>query len=346
MTVRYGVVGCAGIGNTHAEAVNETPDAELVACCDLDEDAAETFTEDHGVDHQFTSATEMIESADVDAVSICTPSGTHADLTVECAEAGADILCEKPLDVTVERVNRMLEAADREGVTLAGVYQWRTFAASRFTRATIADGQLGDLVLGDTTVKWFRSQGYYDSAAWRGTRDMDGGVLMNQAPHQIDRLQWLGGGVESVTANVETLEREMESEDTAAILLRFENGALGTIEATTTTPAGRSNTSLDGTQGSIGLENDALTHYELADETGEIDHFGRDTETLDPDLSAYEFEYGEGHVGVVGDFVAAIRDGREPMVPAEEARQAIDINLAAYRSAKTGEEIDLEDIRQ
>jgi predicted dehydrogenase len=345
MVVRYGIVGCAGIGNNHARAVTDTEDGELVAVCDVDPDAATEFGAEYGVENHFTDVTTMVEAADVDAVSICTPSGTHGELSIGAAEAGADVLCEKPLEITVEDLNAMIESVEAAGARLGGVYQKRTYPSSRFAKAAIDDGRFGQFTLGDAAVRWFRSQPYYDSAEWRGTRALDGGVLMNQAPHYIDLLQWLGGGVESVRAHCETLARDMESEDTAVLLLQFENGAVGTIRATTTTPTGRSAVCLDGTTGSIGLREEDVTHYEVEVDDPDREHFTSETESPSPDLADYEFEYGTGHRGVVGDFVAAVRDDRPPMVPAREAREAIDINLAAYRSSETGREVALSELR-
>jgi predicted dehydrogenase len=287
----------------------------------------------------------MVDDAAVDAVSVCTPSGTHGDVTVEAARAGADVLCEKPLEITVEGLNHTIEAVEDAGVRLGGVYQKRTYPSTRFAKAVVDEGRLGQLTVADATVKWLRTQPYYDSAAWRGTRALDGGVLMNQAPHGIDLLQWLGGGVESVIAHCETLARDMECEDTAALLLRFENGAIGTIEATTTTPAGRSEVCLDGTKGSVGIDEERVTHYEVEVESPERDRTGTETTSPSPDLEDYTFEYGTGHRGVVGDFVAAVRDDRPPMVPATEARKAVDVNLAAYRSSETGREVVLSELR-
>jgi predicted dehydrogenase len=344
-TLQYGIVGCGGIGASHAEAVEAADGATLRAICDLDETAAAEFADEHGIDEQYTSAAAMIE-AGVDAVSICTPSGTHADLTVECAEAGAHVLCEKPLEVRVDRLSWMLDAVERAGVTFGGVYQTRTEPAAQFAKHAVEAGRLGDLLVGDAEVDWFRPQSYYDSAGWRGTRDLDGGVLMNQAPHTIDRLQWLVGDVESVAAHCETLDRDMESEDTAALLLRFENGAVGTIRATTAAPAGHSGTTVDGTDGTLRLAGDSVERYEVADPAGGTKHMHRDTTAPEFDLDDHAFPFGEGHEAVVADFVTAVHEGRDPMVPAEEARKAIDINLAAYRSAETGDEVYLDDLSE
>lgn len=330
MTVRYGIIGCAGIGGTHAEAVKSASGATLVACADLDQDAAETFGDDNDI-QAFTDVTTMIDEADVDAVSVCTPSGTHADVVCDAAQAGANVLCEKPLDVYADRIDRMIAVCESEGVTLAGVFQKRASEASQAAKEAVESGDIGDLVLADATVKWYRSQDYYDSAAWRGTRDMDGGCLMNQAIHEIDRLNWLTGGIESVQARTDRLARDFECEDTAVLSLRFENGSLGSIEATTATIGGESGLELNGTDGSITLRGSTITHFE----TGEGEQ----------DLDTADYEWGDAHEVTIQDFVDALREGREPMIPGIEARRAVDVIFAAYESAKRGgEEIKIADL--
>jgi UDP-N-acetyl-2-amino-2-deoxyglucuronate dehydrogenase len=331
-TLRYGIVGCAGVGNTHADSVRAADGVELVACADVDGAAATTFADDHGVANTYTDVTEMVSDADVDAVSVCTPSGTHADVVVELAAASAHVLCEKPLDVYGDRMDEMIAACDDAGVTLAGVFQKRFAPASQFMKEVVESGDLGQPILGDTMVKWFRSQAYYDSGTWRGTRDMDGGCLLNQAIHNIDRLQWLMGGVESVNAVTGSLAREMECEDTAAITLEFANGAVGTIEATTAVKGGSDRTELNGTEGTIVVEHNDVTAFSVG--TDEEEHYTAATESRDVDLPS--FEWGDGHDDVLNDFVEAVREGREPAVPGREARKAVDIILAAYESSETG----------
>lgn len=335
--LRYGIVGCAGIGNTHAEAIGEVENADLVACADVNEEAAAEFVAEHAPDAEIYAETgAMIRESDVEAVSVCTPSGTHADIACEAAEAGAHVLCEKPLDVYRDRIDRMVETCESAGVTLAGVYQKRFEPHGRRAKRAIDDGEIGDPVSASLTVDWFRSQPYYDSGEWRGTRAMDGGVLLNQAIHAIDRLQWLLGGVEEVAATTDTLAREMESEDTAAIVIRFASGALGTIEATTATKGGSRRTEVNGTEGSLELEAGELS---LEVGTGEEGFYGAETERRE--VKGVPHDCGAGHVGVVRDFVEAVRTGREPEVPAQEARVAVDTILAAYDSSESGDRIEL-----
>lgn len=341
-SIRYGIVGCSGVGNTHARAVENAEGADLVACADVVREAADRFAEEHDVPAAFTDPATMVEDADVDAVSVCTPSGTHADVVVELAAVGAHVLCEKPLDVYADRVNEMLAAVDDAGVTLAGVFQRRFEPDVRRAKRAIEDGELGTPIFGDTAVKWFRPQSYYDSGGWRGTRDMDGGCLMNQGIHEIDKLQWLMGGVESVAAVTDTLARDLDCEDTAAISLRFENGALGTIAATTAVKGGTDRTELNGTEGTIALGESEITDFRIG--TGEESRYSAETESRPVEGDPHPC--GTGHEGVVQDFVDAVREGRDPEVPAREAREAVDVILAAYRSAETGEWVALDELRE
>lgn len=347
-TIRYGIIGCAGVGTSiHAPAVKTAEGAELVACCDMVEDAAREFADEHDTEAWHTDVTEMVEDSEVDAVSVCTPSGTHTELAIEVMEAGADVLCEKPLDVFADRIDSMIKASDEADALLAGVFQHRLDPAARFARETITEGVLGRPMLGDTTVKWFRSQDYYDASGWRGTRKMDGGVLMNQAIHSIDLLQWMMGDVAVVHAMIDTTERDMECENVATINLEFKNGAHGTIEATTAVKGGASRIELNGTEGSISLSENSLSSYVIGVEDRKESHYSAATDdrTETIDIDGYESEAGIGHEGVIQDFVDALQEEREPMVPAREARKAVDIILAAYESAETGKEVQLEDNR-
>lgn len=339
MPLRYGIIGCAGIGNTHASAVRAAEGAELIACADVDDNIAREFADDHDISSYYLDVGEMIEDADIDAVSVCTPSGTHAQVTIEAAEAGADILCEKPLDVYADRVDTMIDVCDDADVTLAGVFQERFNPDVRRAKHAIENGEIGQPILGETAVRWFRPQSYYDSGGWRGTREMDGGALMNQGIHSIDTLQWLLGGVTELTAFTDALARDLECEDTGTMTLRFENGALGTIQATTAVKGGTDQTTINGTEGSIVLDNrgDGIVEFQVG--TGKESRYGAETEprTVEGD----PHPCGTEHLGAVQDFISALREGREPEVPASEARHALDIILAAYESAETGNTVSV-----
>ncbi|KZN22672.1 oxidoreductase [Haladaptatus sp. R4] len=339
--LRYGIVGCIGIGQTHGQAVQNVDGVELVACSDVVPENAQSFAEEFDC-VAYTDTTEMIKDANIDAISVCTPSGTHSQVVIEAAEAGAHILCEKPLDIFADRMDKMITACDDAGVTLAGVFQRRYDPPARRAKQAIDDGDFGDLVLGDTAVKWFRSQEYYDSGDWRGTREMDGGVLMNQAIHMIDRLCWLVGDVEEIWAAVDNVDRILDCEDTATMAVRFVNGTLGTIEGTTAVKGGLTRTEVNGTEGSITIKEDEISHFEVG--TGEESFYHSETEHHDAngDISPL----GTGHEAVVQDFVNALHEGHDPAVTGHEARKPVDIILAAYAAAERGEPVSPVDIRE
>lgn len=340
-SLHYAVVGCSGVGRTHADGVRDADGVELVAGVDLDDDAAREFTEEYDV-AGFTDLETAVEEAGIDAVSVCTPSGTHSSIVVECAGLGLDVLCEKPLDVTAERVNEMVAACEEADATLAGIFQRRTHPGARRAKQAIAEGEFGSLVLAAVDVRWHRSQEYYDRAEWRGTRAMDGGVLMNQAIHGIDMLGWLGGGVGRVSADLATLAHDIEVPDTAVINVRLGSGALGQIRATTaahgTEPDAAQAThpvalDLTGRDGSLRLVRDEIESFETSEGPVEVDLDDRS-------------EFGVGHTMQTQDFVDSLHENREPMVPASEARKAVDVILAAYESDERDEPVDIAEIRE
>ena len=329
--LRYAIVGCSSIGDEHAKSVKSANGVELVAGVDLDESAVREFAERHGT-VPYTELESAVKENEIDAVSVCTPSGTHADVVVDCADLGVNVLCEKPLDVKAERVNRMIDACEDANVTLAGIFQRRTYPGARRAREAVVDGELGPLVLGDVAVAWERSQSYYDGAEWRGTREMDGGVLMNQAIHGIDLLQWIGGGIDRVSADLDTLAHEINVEDTAVINVRFESGALGQIRATTAAHVDHPVTvNVTGERGSLQIAREEVERFETVDGPVAFD--------------AKRPERGVGHKKQVQDFVDALRDGREPMVPGTEARKAVDIILAAYESDERDRPVTIAEVR-
>lgn len=340
MGIDFAIAGIGAAGEMHARAIADAEGADLVAGSCRTESKGEAFADEFDC-AWYADTGAMLDDEDVDAVSVCTPSGTHAEVVTEAAQAGAHVLCEKPLDVYADRMDAMIEACDDAGVTLAGVFQKRFDPAARRAKAAIDDGTLGDLVLADTRAKWFRSQSYYDSTGWRGTRDVDGGVLMAQAIHLIDRLLWFAGGVEEVWAATDNVDRALECEDTAALALRFENGALGTIEGTTAVKGGQTATEVNGTDGSLTVDGDGLSHFEVG--TGEESQFHAETDARSVETD--DVEWGDNHDTTVQDFVDAIREGRDPAVTGREARRAVDLVLAAYAAAERGEPVRPSDVR-
>ncbi len=329
--LRYGIVGCAGMGTNHADAVTETDGATLVACADIDEENARTFATRYGTTW-YESPLEMAVDEGLDAVSICTPNGTHAEIVTALAGESVDILCEKPLEVTPKRVARIADAVEREGITFGCVFQRRTFGGPRLARDAVKDGRFGDIVLGNVQVKWHRKRSYYEDVGWHGTEDLDGGILLTQALHGIDLLQWTSGGIDRVAAQTETIHHDIDVPDTVVAGVEFSNGGYGQITATTATyPQEPMTLQLHGTEGSLRWRQNELEAFETVDGTG--------TET------PTEFHLGPEHLGQVRDFVNAIQENREPMIPIDEACKPHDIVFAIETATDRGEWVDVATVR-
>ena len=289
----------------------------------------------------------MLSGADLDAVCVCTPSGMHARDAITAMEAGKDVVIEKPVDVTLGATNRLLEAKRATGRKVAVVSQHRFDAATVAVHEAISKKKFGRLTVGSAEVRWWRSQAYYDSAGWRGTWELDGGgVLINQAIHSIDLLQWLMGPVIEVTAYTGLIAHErMEVEDTAAAILKFAGGALGTIIATTSAyPGLTARITVHGDQGSAVIDDDELAYFHAAGEQ-EADAYGGGENQVKQVIERYGgMRSGPGaganlsmtHRDQILDFIEAVREDHEPSINIEEGRKPLAIIAAIYESARTG----------
>jgi predicted dehydrogenase len=340
--IRFALIGAGNIGRIYGDAFAHVPDAEIAVVCDPVIAAAESLAGKVGA--AFTGDyAAAVTRAGVDAVVVATPSGTHAEIAVAAAEAGKHLLVEKPLDITLERVDAIIAAAEKAGVTLGSVFPLRFSEGVHKTREALAAGRLGRLALADVFVKWYRPQGYYDGS-WRGTWALDGGgALMNQSIHQIDLAQWLAGPVTSVIGRTATLAHKMETEDTASAVLTMQNGALGVIQGSTACwPGDQARVELHGDRGTIALEEGRIVMWKLADAApGEEEAMlnletGGGTGAADPTAIGYE-----KHRRQIADFVGALREGRPPAVQGAEGRRAVEIILAIYRSAESGLPVSL-----
>ena len=347
--VRHAIVGCGVIGPVHAEAVIQHPAAELVAVCDVLMDRAEACAARYG-GRPYTDFAEMLERERPDSVSICTPHHNHAEVAVRCLEAGVHVLCEKPLDARIEAMDRMIESARRTGRILAGVFQHRFDPVNVAIKQAIDEGAFGRVLNAGATIRCMRREAYYRSADWRGTWAGEGGaVLINQAIHSIDMMQWLAGRVRSVSGKFANLTHEgvIEAEDVASASLEFESGALGTIEATSSSykdfDAG---VHVYGTKGSVRLATGWPNEVIALDMESEAE-----ARQLRDRLQAAAQEeaaptvgkacYGNSHARQIEDFIEAVRDGRPPRVSAESARHPVEIVLAVYESGRTGRTVTI-----
>lgn len=334
--LNVGISGAGTIGRIHAEALRNIDGVTLVAVAEPREDAGEAFVREFG-GTLFGSFVEMLAHDPLDLVIVTTPSGLHPDQVVLAAEAGKHVITEKPMAITAEGLDRMIEATERAGVQLAVIFQNRLSADVLRTKRAIEAGVLGTPVLANGAMYWHRTQDYYDAnGGWRGTWALDGGgALMNQAIHTVDLLQWLMGGIRSVRAHTATLSHEIETEDTATASFTFRNGALGTITATTSAPKDWPiRIEIVGTAGRITLENNVLTMWDAPMKPEDIALTDEDLALVDGWVPDEPF--GKGHERQLRMIFEAIAGGRQPYVPGREAREAVDCILAVYEAAREG----------
>ncbi len=338
--IGYAVVGL-GVGKNHAKAAFESEYAELVAVCDLIEEKLEKAKEDYEGVLTYTDYDEMLANPDIDIVSICVPSGMHADFAVKAMEAGKNVLVEKPIDITVEAAMKIEEARVRTGKIAGVVHQNRNNANMKPIREAIESGRLGKLILGDFAVKWYRTQEYYDNGGWRGTWEMDGGgSLMNQAVHTVDLMQWLMGDVESVTSQMGIFNHKIETEDLTASLVKFKSGAVATFISTTCAYPGLcTGIRVYGEKGSIEADGDELLCWKIVDNAENEEQEMLEKYSGNSSAAALDPTLCLGHKSMVEDIIAAVRDNRPPQIMPLEAIKSVRIVNAVYESAKTGKPV-------
>lgn len=340
----FGIIGCGMIANFHAKAIADIEGAELKACYNPTLPRAQKLAEEFGC-QAYDDLSAMLAHDGVDVVTICSPSGAHMEPCLEAAGAGKHVIVEKPLDVTVDRCNQMIDACEKAGVKLATIFPSRFHQSSKLMKEAVDAGRFGKLALGDAYVKWFRTQEYYDSGEWRGTWKLDGGgALMNQAIHSVDLLLWLMGPAVEVMAHTATLAHErIEVEDVCTATIKFANGALGVVEATTAGfPGALKKIELTGSTGTAILEEEDIIKWEFAepadaDEALRAEMQGK-TKTgggaADPAAIGHH-----AHAELFRDFLAAIADDRPPAIDGVEGRRSVELIIAIYESAKTGKAV-------
>ena len=338
--VKFGIIGLGSIADVHAEALAQCPNCELTACYSPSPDKADRFAQKYGLE-PYTDSESFFNSSGIQAVSVATPSGCHLEAALGAIEKGKHIIVEKPLEITVERCRKIIDAANAKGVKLSGIFQSRFYDAPRLVKKAIDAGRFGTPVLGSAYVKWFRSQAYYDSGAWRGTWEIDGGgALMNQSIHAVDLLQWFMGPVTEIGAFTETLaHKRIAVEDTGAAVLKFANGALGVIEGTTGSyPGALKKIEITGTEGSAVIEEDMLKVWQFKDERKEDEEirerFGKKSDSAGG-ASDPKAILSEGHAKQFCDFADAIIRDRKPFISGEDALCAVRIVTAIYESKRS-----------
>lgn len=346
MAIGFGIVGCGMIAKFHAKAIRDISGAKLVGCQSRSLSKAQSFADEFGAT-AYESLDDMLANKDIHIVTICTPSGAHLEPAIAAAEAGKHVIIEKPLEITLKRCDQIIAACEKNNVLLATIFPSRFHKSAQLMKKAVDAGRFGRLTMGDAYVKWYRTQEYYDSGAWRGTWKLDGGgALMNQAIHSVDLLAWLMGPAESITAHTTTLAHErIAVEDVAVATIRFENGALGVIEASTAAyPGYLKRIELHGTDGSAVLEEEDIKKWDFrkvlkSDEALKAEMAGK-TETgggaADPAAIGHH-----GHLAQFKDFVNAVKKGTKPAIDGKEGRKAVEIILAIYKAAESGKTVSL-----
>jgi UDP-N-acetyl-2-amino-2-deoxyglucuronate dehydrogenase len=332
MTLRYGLVGAGVIAPTHLDAIAALDDVELVGIAAHNVDAAAAFAHAYGC-RAFARNDELLECG-VDVIVVATPHPSHAELTIAALESGAHVLCEKPLAPETREADAMIAAADRTGRLLGVCFQQRFRPVVAAARRLLDEGRLGTLVRASIVDPLYRPHAYYRSAEWRGTWSGEGGgVLMNQAPHTLDLLCHLAGLPTTVWGLAQHRGQPMETEDTATALLSYAGGAVGTLAVSTLEP-GVQRIELVGDRGRVEIVGESLAFERFEPPISE--HLTGATEIFDaPDrlAEAVDLPTGRGdHVDVHADFAAAVREGREPLVPAREALWSLELANAVVLS--------------
>jgi UDP-N-acetyl-2-amino-2-deoxyglucuronate dehydrogenase len=332
------LVGCGRIGRRHAGILAEQTRSDFTGVCDRDLAQAKSFADEHG-GRAYASLSDLIAGEHPDLVAICTPSGIHAEQVIEAARAGIrNVVVEKPMALLLSDADEMIDACVRSDTRLFVVQQNRYNYPIQKLREALDQGRFGRLVLGSVRVRWCRRQDYYDQAEWRGTWAMDGGVFSNQASHHVDMLVSMMGPVASVKALSSTRLVEIEAEDTGVALLKFQNGALGVIEATTAARPRdlEGSISILGEHGTVEVGGFAMNEMRTwafddagPEEAAVLDQY----RTNPPDV------YGFGHHAYYRDVFAALDDDHAPAIDGAEGRRSLEVITGIYESIASGREI-------
>ena len=336
----FGIIGIGMISETHAAALKNQEDCCLYACFNAKQEKAEKWALDHNC-KAYWNLNDMLADSEIDAISIATPSGCHFEPALAAIRAGKHVLIEKPMEITEDRIQQLIDEAKKNNVLLSGIFQSRFHEAPRLIKKAVDDGRFGVITLADAQFKWFRTQDYYDSGAWRGTWEVDGGgVLMNQGIHAIDLLLFIMGDPVEVTGYTATLAHErIEVEDSAAAILKFKNGAIGVIEGTTGAyPGSSKRIEICGSKGQVILEEDSIVKWEFDKELPEdleirSKYASKSSSGGASDPKAISCI---GHIREFADFAKAIKAETAPFIPGEEAMRSVHLIRNIYRSAETG----------
>jgi UDP-N-acetyl-2-amino-2-deoxyglucuronate dehydrogenase len=336
--VSVALIGCGVISRKHVIAVNRLSDLEIVGAYDTESTALEAFAQQHSIP-TFTDVDKMVEETNPTIFDVLTPSGVHARNIFELMRFNKHFIVEKPLALRLDQIDRILEECDNRGLKVFVVQQNRFNPPVQKLREALTKGRFGKLVLGSVRVRWCRNQAYYDEKSWRGTWMLDGGVITNQASHHIDMLLWVMGDVESVMAKTTTSLVNIEAEDTGIAILKFRNGALGVIEATTATRPKdlEGSISILGEKGSVEISGFFMNELKTWNfsELDEMDLDIWDKYARVPDEAAWN------HTEFFKDVLKSLNGEARALIDGLEGRKSVELINAIYESNETGREVFL-----
>jgi UDP-N-acetyl-2-amino-2-deoxyglucuronate dehydrogenase len=329
--IKIGLIGCGRISKNHFEAIAQQPDAQCIACCDIIEERARTAAQKCNIPTWTTDYEEMLQNTDIDLISICTPSGLHPEHGILAAKACKHVLTEKPMACRLAEADELIKACDEAGVKLFVVLQNRLNPAIQLVRRAFEEGRFGKIYMITSNVFWTRPQDYYDMAPWRGTWKLDGGAFMNQASHYVDMVQWFGGPIAAVKSITATLARNIEAEDTGSAIIRFQNGAIGSINVTMLTYPKNLEGSITilGENGTVrigGLAMNKIEQWEFAD----VRYNDKEIGKADTNPTSV---YGFGHSGYYKSIVDSLKCGFELITDGRAGRKSLELLEWIYKSS-------------
>jgi UDP-N-acetyl-2-amino-2-deoxyglucuronate dehydrogenase len=343
--MKYALIGCGRIATNHIKAAVNNK-LEIVAVCDVLPEKMEAILAKYGLENdktikRYTDYRKMLKENELELVSIATESGIHAQIALDVIDAGINVIIEKPMAMNIADAEEIIRRSETKGVKVSACHQNRFNVAIQETRKAIESGRFGRLSHGSINVRWNRNKDYYDQAPWRGTWAQDGGCLMNQCIHGIDLLRWMmGDEVEEVFgATRQQFHDYLEAEDVGMAVVKFKNGAIGTIEGSTNIyPSNLEETLyLFGQNGTVkigGKSTNNIDVWDFKDETDE-DKKNKGFEEVTSNV------YGNGHTSLFADVIDAIKNDRKPYVDAVAGRNALEMVLAIYKSQKEGKPVKL-----
>lgn len=335
--IRFGIIGGGMAGPLNAGALRDIPQAELVACCDINEQAGKKLCADYGIADYCGDYRKLLARDDIDAVCVVTPPFLHEEMVIAAAKAGKHVMCEKPIATDCNAADRMIAACREAGVKLGGIFMYRFMDQAQAIKKAIDEGRLGKLISVDCSGKCFRSDEYYASGAWRGTwKGEGGGSLMSQTVHFIDLMLYLAGDVESLYGRyMTTVHPEIEVDDIANASFKFKNGAIGTVQSgTAVRPGYPRHLEIHGEKGTIKIIEEQIVEWKV-DGMNEQDYLTK--EVIDSGDTSAQAGYvaTENHRRQLTDFVAAIINDKTPMVDGVESRRTLEFIRAIYQSSDT-----------